>query len=150
MNESFSINPGTSLRVSNEKGRSFIHKFRYLSSWHIRGLDGSMVIGKSSNGGSHSPTLPSTDKESLAILSNKVSDKFLKTFTNSRVLKIYRWRRVWIITMTFKISLEILKHGINIYPVFFPVWYFIGTPYLHPLFWTIHQISRCDKIRIQR
>ena len=74
MNEFFFINQGTSLRVSNEKGRSLNHKSRYLSSWHILGLDGSMVIGKTSNGGSHSSTLPGTDNESLAILSNKVSE----------------------------------------------------------------------------
>jgi len=53
---------------------TLIHKSKYLSSWYIRGLDGSMVVGKTSNGGSHSPTLPGTDKEPLAILSNKVSE----------------------------------------------------------------------------
>ena len=51
-----------------------IHKFRYRSSWHIRGFDGSIVIGNTRKGGSDSPTLPIKDIEPLAILSSNVSE----------------------------------------------------------------------------
>jgi hypothetical protein len=42
---------------------------------HFKGLiEGSIVIGKTKKGGSHSPTLPTMEIEPLAILSKRVVD----------------------------------------------------------------------------
>ena len=59
---------------SKEKGRSLIHRLRNLSSWHMRGLDGSTVIGITRWGGDTSPTFPQTDKDPLATRSKMVSE----------------------------------------------------------------------------
>ena len=93
---------------------TLIHKSKYLSSWYIRGLDGSMVVGKTSNGGSHSQTLSSTDKEPLASLSKNVSEiNFSNLFKQLSFENIPLEENLNHNYMTFKISLEIFQHGIN-------------------------------------
>ena len=59
---------------SKEKGRSLIQRFRNLSSWYMRGFDGSTVIGMTKWGGDTSPTFPQTDKDPVATLSRIVSE----------------------------------------------------------------------------
>ena len=52
---------------SKENGRSLIRTgLRNLSSWHMRGFEGSMVIGITKWGGDTSPTFPTTVKDPLA------------------------------------------------------------------------------------
>ena len=52
---------------SKENGRSLIRTgLRNLSSWHMRGFEGSMVIGITKWGGDTSPTFPKTVKDPLA------------------------------------------------------------------------------------
>ena len=55
------------------KGQSLIHRFKNLSSRHILGFLGSIVIGSKGCEGSTSPTLPKTLREPLRTLSIIVS-----------------------------------------------------------------------------
>lgn len=75
--------------LSTLKGQSRIHRLRNRSSWHIRGLPGSTVIGITRWDGSTLPTSPQTRLKRIIghSLEDSSRNKVTKTGTRRRVRK---------------------------------------------------------------
>ena len=83
-----------------------IHRFKNLSSWHIRGLDGSIVIGITKWGGSHSPFSPYWQWLVGNSFQNWIRYEIIKFITDFVVLEHhFRWERR-IIILAFKLTFE--------------------------------------------